>query len=158
MGDYALRPATPADREFSYRLHHLALGEYVEAIWGWDEEVQQDFHRRTFDPARTKIVTIEDREIGLVVVHDRPDELYLGLIEIHPDVQGQGIGASLIRRLQREAARRDQPLVLEVLNVNERAFALYRRLGFRETGRGGPNGIKIRMRWDPPGDAAPAPE
>ena len=35
----ALRPATPADAEFCYQLHKAAMGEYITAIWGWDEQV-----------------------------------------------------------------------------------------------------------------------
>ena len=35
----ALRPATPADGEFCYRLHKAAMGGYITAIWGWDEQV-----------------------------------------------------------------------------------------------------------------------
>jgi hypothetical protein len=34
MTPVALRPATPADREFCYQLHKAAMGEYVTAIWG----------------------------------------------------------------------------------------------------------------------------
>ncbi|MGI5160169.1 hypothetical protein [Microbispora sp. CA-102843] len=43
-----LRPATPADSEFCFRLHKAALGEYVAAIWGWDERDQRGHHALTF--------------------------------------------------------------------------------------------------------------
>ena len=41
-----LRPASPADSEFCYQLHKAAMGGYVTAIWGWDEQVQRGFHAR----------------------------------------------------------------------------------------------------------------
>jgi hypothetical protein len=39
----ALRAATPADCEFCYELHKAAMGGYITAIWGWDEQVQRAF-------------------------------------------------------------------------------------------------------------------
>ena len=38
MTAVALRPARPADSEFCYQLHKAAMGDYVAAIWGWDEQ------------------------------------------------------------------------------------------------------------------------
>ena len=38
MTPAALRPATPADSEFCFQLHKAAMGDYVTAIWGWDEQ------------------------------------------------------------------------------------------------------------------------
>ena len=37
MTPVALRPATSADSEFCFQLHKAAMGEYITAIWGWDE-------------------------------------------------------------------------------------------------------------------------
>ena len=57
MPAIALRPATPADAEFCYQLHKAAMGEYITAIWGWDEQVQRAFHERAFNPHRWQIIT-----------------------------------------------------------------------------------------------------
>ena len=46
-------------------------------------------------------------------------------------------------------AERGQPLALDVLDVNQRARALYQRLGFTEVSRRGENNRKIRMRATP---------
>jgi ribosomal protein S18 acetylase RimI-like enzyme len=142
----ALRPATPADAEFCYRLHKAAMGEYVTAIWGWDEQVQRAFHERGFNPRRWQIVTAGQADIGMLDVEYRPGEIYLARIEIHPGHQGQGIGTRIISALLQEAERKGQHLVLEVLTVNRRAQALYRRLGLTEVARHGDRGIKITMR------------
>ncbi len=151
MNSIGLRPATAADSEFCYRLHRAAMGPYIEAIWGWDEADQRGFHERGFDPANTQIVTIEGDDVGSVTVDRRPTEIYLGRIEILPDYQGRGIGRQLIQRLRHEAASRHQPVLLDVLVVNRRAYALYQRLGFQEIARHGENDLKIRMRAEPPG-------
>jgi len=146
MTSVALRPAAPADSEFCYRLHKAAMGDYVTAIWGWDEQVQRGFHARAFNPGRWQIITADGADIGMLDVEYRPGEIYLARIEIHPGHQGQGIGARLISALLDEARKKGQDLVLDVLTVNHRAQALYQRLGMTEVARHGDDNIKITMR------------
>ena len=150
MTPIALRPATPADSEFCYRLHKAAMGDYIAAIWGWDEQVQRGFHVHSFNPGRWQIITAGGTDIGMVDVERRPAEIYLARIEVHPSYQGQGIGARLISALIDEAAQNGQDLVLDVLTVNHRAQALYQRLGMTEVTRHGDNDIKITMRSSRP--------
>lgn len=142
----ALRPATPADADFCYQLHKAAMGEYITAIWGWDEQVQHAFHQRAFNPHRWQIITAGQVEIGMLDVDYRPGEIYLSRIEIHPRHQGQTIGTRIISALLDEAERVGQDLVLDVLAVNCRARALYRRLGLTEVARHGDRGTKVTMR------------
>jgi GNAT superfamily N-acetyltransferase len=56
------------------------------------------------------------------------------------------LGSRLIRTVLDRAAAEGKPLVLNVLEVNRRAYELYRRLGFTEDRRfvEGP-AVKIRM-------------
>ena len=143
----ALRPATPADAEFCYRLHKAAMGEYITAIWGWDEQVQRAFHDRAFNPRRWQIITAGQAEIGMLDVDYRPGEIYLARIEIDPGHQGRGFGSRIISALLEEAERKGQDLVLDVLAVNRRARALYERLGLAEVAsHHGGQGIKVTMR------------
>jgi ribosomal protein S18 acetylase RimI-like enzyme len=142
----ALRPATAADREFCFELHKAAMGEYVTAIWGWDEQRQRDAHARKFAPGHWQIITADGTDAGILIVDYRPAEIYLGRIEIHPGYQGHGIGTQLISALIDEAAQRGQDLVLDVLTVNTRAQTLYQRLGMNEVARHGDNNIRITMR------------
>jgi ribosomal protein S18 acetylase RimI-like enzyme len=146
MTGIALRPATPADSEFCYQLHKAAMGGYVTSIWGWDEQVQRDFHTRAFNPGYWRIITAGGTDIGMLDVEYRPGEIYLARIEIHPSYQGHGIGTRLISALADEAAQKGQDLVLDVLTVNRRAQALYQRLGMTEVARHGDGNIKITMR------------
>jgi len=136
-----LRAATPADGDFCFLVHRAAMSAYVAAVWGWAEADQLALHHRGFDPSRTRIVTVDGRDAGLVIVEPAPGHLYLGRIELLPEFQGRGIGSRLIRDLLR-----DEPVELDVLAVNPRARALYRRLGFREIRR---DEVRTRMRWSP---------
>jgi len=146
MTSVALRPATPADSEFCYQLHRAAMGGYVTAIWGWDEQVQRDFHARAFNVDRWQIITVGGSDAGMLDVEYRPGEIYLSRIEIHPSYQGRGIGTRLVSALAAEARQKGHDLVLEVLAVNHRAQALYQRLGLTEVARHGDGNIKITMR------------
>ncbi len=63
------------------------------------------------------------------------DELHLLNITVAPEWQGQGQGSALLDVVQGQArARGLMTLWLEVRHGNERARALYRRLGFAEVG------------------------
>jgi ribosomal protein S18 acetylase RimI-like enzyme len=147
MTSVALRSATPADSEFCFQLHKAAMGGYIAAIWGWDEQRQRAHHARSFRPGRWQIITTGGTDIGMIDVEYGPGEIYLSRIEIHPSYQGRGIGTSLIGALIDEATHKGQDLVLEVLTVNHRAQALYRRLGMTEVAR--PSDVKITMRSAP---------
>jgi ribosomal protein S18 acetylase RimI-like enzyme len=146
MTTVALRPATPADSEFCYQLHQAAMGAYITAIWGWDEQVQRAFHTRAFNPDRWQIITADGADIGMIAIEYRPGEIYLARIELHPDRQGHGIGTRLISALIDQAGHKGQDLVLDVLSVNHRAQALYRRLGMKEVAWHGEGNIKITMK------------
>ena len=147
MTGMALRQATPADSEFCFQLHKAAMGSYITAIWGWDEQVQRDFHTRAFDPGRWQIITADGADIGMLDVDYRPGEIYLARIEIHPGHQGRGVGTRLISALIDEARRRGQDLVLEVLAINQRAYDLYHRLGMNDEASHGDDKLKITMRF-----------
>ena len=76
---------------------------------------------------------------------------YLDQIAVRPDLWGAGIAEALI-----DEARRLSPetVVLDVNADNPRAVAFYRRLGFREIGRGvnprsGLATLKLEWRADP---------
>jgi ribosomal protein S18 acetylase RimI-like enzyme len=146
MTSISLRPAVPGDAEFCYQLHKAAMGDYIAAIWGWDELVQRDFHTRAFAPGRWQIITVDAADAGMLAVEYRSDEIYLSRIEIHPGQQGHGVGTRLISAILDEATEKGQDLVLDVLAVNHRARALYGRLGMTEVARHGDNNIKITMR------------
>ncbi|WP_443334814.1 GNAT family N-acetyltransferase [Streptomyces sp. CCNWLW230] len=145
-----MRPATAADEEYCFQLHKAAMGAYIAQIWGWDEDVQRGFHTRAFSPGRWQIITVDSADAGMLHVERRHTEIYLARIELHPDYQGRGIGSRLIHSLLQQARRRGQDLTLDVLAVNQRAHALYRRMGLHEVARHGENDIKIRMSTKPP--------
>ena len=73
----ALRSAVPADAEFCYQLHEAAMGDYITAIWGWDQQVQRAFHERAFNPHRWQVITAGQADVGMLDVDYRPGEILL---------------------------------------------------------------------------------
>lgn len=73
--------------------------------------------------------------VGYLVAMTGVGELHLLNITVAPDWQGQGHGQALMAALQQHARHQGlATLWLEVRQSNQRARALYRRLGFEEVG------------------------
>ncbi|MBA4177014.1 MAG: ribosomal-protein-alanine N-acetyltransferase [Leptothrix sp. (in: Bacteria)] len=73
--------------------------------------------------------------VGYLVAMHGVDELHLLNITVVPAAQGQGHGQALMAALHRHARRQGlATLWLEVRQSNQRARALYRRLGYTEVG------------------------
>ena len=144
-GRRRLRLATEADREFLFGLHRDALGEYVDAVWGWwDEDVQRDFFDRRWDDPPMQVIEVDGERVGTMSVVERPDELVLSNIEIAPQWQGQGLGTELLRHLRMRATATGRSLALQVLKVNLRARRLYEREGLHVVGE---TETHVLMRW-----------
>jgi ribosomal protein S18 acetylase RimI-like enzyme len=132
--NYSLRPAVDTDYDFLYNLNRTTLREYIEPLWGWHEEWQREYFRAKFDAAARQIIVVDGRDAGVLVIEDRPEEIYLGLIELLPEIQGRGIGTDIINRLKAQASQSNRPLTLHVLKSNQPARRLYERLGFQVAG------------------------
>lgn len=143
---HTLRKATAEDYDFLYSLHRTTMREYIEATWGWHEEWQEEYFRRKYDPAKRRIIQVDGRDVGVVVVEERNDELYLGLIEILPDYQRQGIGTAVVESLKAKGKTLGRPVTLHVLKTNLPARQLYRRLGFQIVEE---EEVRYKMAWTP---------
>ena len=134
MTTYTLRPATDDDFAFLFGLHRAAMGQYIETIWGWHDDWQEEYFRRKFDPSARQVIQVEGRDAGVVVVEQRPDEVYLSLIELLPEFQQRGIGTQIVNDIKATAHNAGLPVTLHVLRTNEQARRLYERLGFQVIG------------------------
>lgn len=78
----------------------------------------------------------DGRLVGFIGVWYMVDQLHLVTIAVDPREQGRGIGQRLLLDCFDMAFEAELPaIVLEVRASNEGAQRLYRRFGFRETGR-----------------------
>jgi ribosomal protein S18 acetylase RimI-like enzyme len=129
------RPATARNKGFLAALHERCYREVVIAQFGgWDKKLQRGFFEKKWDPARWQIATVQGTDIGAVSVQRHPDHVFLAEILIDPRFQNQGFGTELLRQIFGDAAKDALPVRLQVLRRN-RAYRLYERLGFVQTGQ-----------------------
>ncbi len=134
MNELRLRKATADDCEFAYRTKKAAFREYVEKVWGWDEDEQRELHQQRFNAQDFRVISLDGKDVGIMAVLLQGDCLKLNQLFLVPGHQGKGIGRECMLRIMGEALELGLPLRLSVLKANPRALAFYRRLGFVRTG------------------------
>jgi ribosomal protein S18 acetylase RimI-like enzyme len=150
-----LRPAQPDDEPFLYELYSSTRMEEISA-WGLDSAQQETFLQLQFRGQQShyrmqasevdyRIILLDDRPIGQLIVIRTDREIRLADISLLPEHRGGGIGASLISDLFAEAQVKGMPVTLHVEKTN-RAVRLYQRLGFTATGD---TGAHWKMEWHP---------
>ena len=87
--------------------------------------------------ARCFVAEAENKQIVAAIVSWLIlDELHIATIATHPDFRRQGIGASLLAEAFKDAAESGgHRAFLEVRAGNSAAQAMYRKFGFKNTGR-----------------------
>jgi ribosomal protein S18 acetylase RimI-like enzyme len=134
-----LRTATTDDREFLLALYgttraDLALLPLDDEQRGVLVEMQfnaQDLHYRQHHPdAAFDVVEVGGRPVGRFYVDRAAADIRIIDVTLLPEHRGAGIGGSLIRAVQDEAAADGRTVVLHVALDNP-AARLYDRLGFR---------------------------
>lgn len=104
---------------------------------------------------------LEITAAGLLFFRADSDAARIYSIAVHPVARGQGLGARMLRRMERVAAEHGaRSIRLEVSVRNKAALALYRQFGYEETGRSpgyygdGSDALRFAKRLAPP---RPAP-
>jgi ribosomal protein S18 acetylase RimI-like enzyme len=129
----ALRAARGSDEPFLFDLHRSAMRDYVDAVWGWDENWQRNHFAATYAPRRhALIVRLEPtpHDIGRISLTRHWRKLFLRDIELVAAERNRGIGTAVIRALLALAQAEGRSVELLVLKHNP-AQRLYTRLGFR---------------------------
>ena len=149
-----LRSEAAADRAFlrtlfgAVRVRELGLAGMDEALLqpllDMQFEAQRQSYLQAYPAARFDIIEVDGVAAGRHIVAQAGDALHLVDIALLPAWCGQGIGSTQLRALQWEAAGAGLPLRLHVA-LNNRAEALYCRLGFKETGM---SGMHRAMEWE----------
>jgi GNAT superfamily N-acetyltransferase len=133
MMDCSLIKLIPADethREFSYQVKKAAEGEYITLMFGWDEDVQRDFHAKAWQQQKPDIITYAGKPIGTIATIESEDCIEIGQLFILPDYQNRGIGTHLLKSIVDKADRLGKTVTLRFLKNNP-VKSLYVRNGFR---------------------------
>jgi RimJ/RimL family protein N-acetyltransferase len=148
MEHLVLRPLTQDDLPFVAEVrHHPETLPWLHDSRVFSLEEMHEWYRRTRPP--WLIILHDGRPAGYFRVSDVDIEhksIKIGA-DIHPDLRRRGIATAAYRQFLRELLDYGWRRVwLEVLEDNETAIRLYRRLGFREEGRR-PHATGCGQRW-----------
>lgn len=134
MNDLKFRKATRRDSEFAYQTKKAAFREYVEKVWGWDEQEQRRLHERRFASQEFYVIQASGVDVGILAIVHQPECLRVNQLYILPEHQNRRIGDACMEHIIRDASALKLPVRLQVLKVNNRAISFYQRHEFRSTG------------------------
>lgn len=121
------RPMAEADFDWFHDLSVRTLRGQLEAIGRWDPVRRRARARAGFETGEIRVIERDGTAIGTTALAQRADHAEIHSFYLDPAVQGQGLGAALLRALIAEAG--PQPVHLEVLKQSP-AMRLYERAGF----------------------------
>lgn len=140
------RSAADNDRDFLYALFRVSLppnngfdtlpATERETLLRMQFEARERQYRTTYPLADFDLLLIDDEPVGNLYVDRGSDEYVLIDISVLPQYQGQGIGSHVVGELLEEAGRLALPVRAHV-QKNNRAWGLWKRLGFELSGDDG---------------------
>lgn len=88
------------------------------------------------DPKNTILkYTDQDKIIGCVLLVQKENQLYLGMLTVSPELQNGGVGKKLLQEAEIHAKSLSLPkIVMTVISVRDELIAWYKRNGYTETG------------------------
>jgi ribosomal protein S18 acetylase RimI-like enzyme len=147
-----LREATPEDQSFLFEVYASTRMDEL-AQTGWTDEQKLGFikmqfvaRERTYPLVDNRIVVLDGRPIGRILIDRCETAITLSDIALLPEYRNAGIGSRLIQDVIKEATAAQKSIVLHVVSTSP-AVRLYERLGFHRTGPEG--GAYLEMKWVP---------
>ncbi|MBB6017838.1 GNAT family N-acetyltransferase [Deinococcus radiopugnans] len=131
-----IRPATRADLP---AFHTVMMAAGMDARSSWNRTSLEGLEASLFAPAAGGFVAVNGGEvIGCVGFRpDGADTLTLNRLAVLPQHRGQGIGAALVRAVERRAAERGfGRVLLAVSQFNLEVVSFYGRLGYAQANEG----------------------
>ena len=139
-----IREATIRDSKILDRLVNGAYrGEASKKGWTTEADLldgvrttEASLLKMLTDPAATILVAEENEDIsGCVYLQKDAGTLYLGMLTVKPEQQGQGLGALLMKAAEEKAANLGcSKIRMTVITARDTLIAYYQRKGFYDTG------------------------
>ena len=96
----------------------------MEEIWGWDYDIQLDFHKNQFNPNNIKIIIEGKQEVGFISTFNKGNILFIENILLDTAFQGRNIGTRVLLNTIESAMDQNKIIELMVLKINTRAKKL----------------------------------
>ncbi|MGA5055078.1 GNAT family N-acetyltransferase [Streptomyces cellulosae] len=140
------RDATDADVDALVELIESAYrGESSRAGWTTEADIldgqrtDRDGVLEVVKAADSRLLTVEreGRIVACCQLEHRGDHAYFGMFAVSPDLQGAGLGRTVIAEAERQAREGwgVTEMHMTVISVREDLIAWYERRGYRRTGR-----------------------
>ena len=79
--------------------------------------------------------TENNKIIGCVLLVEKEQQLYLGMLTVSPELQNSGVGKKLLQQAEIHAKNLGLPkIVMTVISVRDELIAWYKRNGYTDTG------------------------
>ena len=138
-----LRPAHPADAPAITAVINLAFqkessfkkGDRID-----EQQVREKMSTGSFyvvenEGVISACIYIETASADSSGLASGPNAGYIGMLAVHPSLQGRGLGRKLMTFGEAELQRRDVTHIqLRIVNLRTELLDFYSRLGYRETG------------------------
>jgi ribosomal protein S18 acetylase RimI-like enzyme len=122
------RKATENDIDFLFDLRMKTMTEYY-AQSNLPTAKEFVLQRVLYEFDKAHIIILNNEPIGLLKIDRNLDKIHILQLQINPNLQGKGIGKSILKSIFDEAETDQKTVILSVLKVNK-AQHLYLRLGF----------------------------
>jgi len=121
-----------SDVDLILNLKELCIKWYIEIIYGWDIDVQREKTIRELDKHKDdmRIIIVDNKDVGVTTFYEEDNKYIVGLIMVHPDCQGLGIGTKIINDYINIAKNENKDIFIKTYKYNQ-AKKLYERLGFK---------------------------
>lgn len=149
----SLRPAGPEDTPFLLQLYgSVRAGELAATDWTDSQKAQfvemqfaaqSQYYREHYPDTSFDVIVLDGQPVGRLSVARWSDEIRIVEIALLPACCNRGLGTTLVRALQAEAAASRKPLRIHVERFNP-ALRLYERLGFRQIED---KGVYLFLEW-----------
>ncbi len=147
---FRFRDARASDFSLAEALYLGTMEPLLSELGDWDPGRYRERIRALFNPQESRVITVDSRDIGFMQVTETADDLNIAQLHLAEGYRGLGIGTLIVADLIDRADRQGKSLSLSAPR-NNRAIALYRRLGFRISRDDGGSIIDMRRDCRPAG-------
>lgn len=97
---------------------------------------EEELTTTILNPKNTILKFTENNQvIGCVLLVEKEQQLYLGMLTVSPELQNGGVGKKLLLNAEIHAQALELPkIVMTVISVREELIAWYKRNGYEDTG------------------------
>ena len=138
MADFEFRRIRPGDVAYCWPIYSEAMAPLVS---GWSETAQRRVVELALGEEGASIMVVDKSDAGWLHVSETRFDIHLGHLYLEADRRNQGLGTRFLKWMTERAQRKAKTFTLDVM-ANNRARALYERLGFAAAGT---SAGKIRM-------------